>query len=57
VKDYDDTNFGAVESWTGFNVSEEDTLSIFRAEDVASMFLRNVGIYRQVCTAPDSGER
>jgi hypothetical protein len=29
------------------NVSEEHSLSIFRAEDGGSMFLRNVGVYLQ----------
>jgi hypothetical protein len=33
-------------------VSEKHTVSIFRAEDGDSMFLRNVGIYRRVYTAP-----
>jgi hypothetical protein len=34
------------------NVLEKHTVSMFRAEDGDSMFLRNVGFYRQVYTAP-----
>jgi hypothetical protein len=33
------------------NVSEQHTASIFRAENVGNIFLRNVGIYLQVHTA------
>jgi hypothetical protein len=37
--------------------SEKITVSIFRAEDRDSMFLRNVDIYRRVCTAPKPRRR
>jgi hypothetical protein len=31
--------------WVDTNVSEENTASIFKAEDGGNMFLRNAGIY------------
>jgi hypothetical protein len=34
-----------------------ETYSIFRAEEADSMFLRNVGIYRRIYTAPNSEEQ
>jgi hypothetical protein len=39
------------EEQVGLNVSEEHTISIFRALDISSMFLWNNGIYLQVHTA------
>jgi hypothetical protein len=47
--------FWVLAPWVDTRVSEKHTIFIFIPENGDSMFLRNVGIYRRVCTAPRPG--